>query len=354
MAKRIERVLIYRLGSLGDLVASLPALHLVERAFPAADRRLLTNFPINNKAAVAEAILGEGGVVGGYFRYPVGSRDLKVLVKLWWQLLRWRPQVVVYLAAARGVAVAKRDLQFFRACGLPRVVGVPLTEDMQTNRVEGEQLEPEYARLARNLSELGDARVDDPASWDLRLTATEHACAEEALRPAQGRPVIAFSVGTKLQANDWEAANWRELLGRLGQMYPGHALCFTGVPGESEASEAAAEGWRAVSGGPVINLCGKLSPRESAACFARAKLFVGHDSGPMHLAASVGTPVVGIFSSRNPPGMWFPWGKTSSVIYHRVDCMQCGLEVCTVERKKCILGISVDEVVGKIVGLVGI
>ncbi len=42
-------------------------------------------------------------------------------------------------------------------------------------------------------------------------------------------------------------------------------------------------------GGMVINLCGGLTPRESAACFAKARAFLGHDSGPMHLADAVGT-----------------------------------------------------------------
>ena len=92
-----------------------------------------------------------------------------------------------------------------------------------------------------------------------------------------------------------------------------------------------------------MNLCGKLTPRESAACFARSKLFLGHDSGPMHLAAAVGTPCVAIFAARNLPRVWFPYGKQHRVIYHEVDCMGCGLETCIVEGKRCLRGISVDE-----------
>jgi hypothetical protein len=53
-----ERVLLYRLGSLGDMVVALPALHLVARTFPDAERRLLTNDPVSAKAAPAEAVLG--------------------------------------------------------------------------------------------------------------------------------------------------------------------------------------------------------------------------------------------------------------------------------------------------------
>lgn len=355
MGKAVERVLIYRLGSLGDTVAALPCLHLVERAFPDADRRMLTNFPINAKAAAAEAILGGSGLVQGYFGYPVGLRKLSVLLGLWWRLFRFRPQVVVYLAAARGVETARRDRKFFGLLGGGRLVGFPLTDDLQKNRLLHGSLEPECARLARNLAELGDARLDEQASWDLRLSAAEHARAAQALAPAAGRPLLMFSVGTKLQANDWGVERWRALMVRLGQQFAEYALAFTGVAGESDASEYVAQGWREGAGpdAVVLNLCGRLTPRESAACFQRARAFLGHDSGPMHLAASVGTPVVAIFSARNLPGMWFPHGSRHRVLYHQVNCMGCGLEECTVEGKKCIYSITLDEVLGALGEVLG-
>jgi ADP-heptose:LPS heptosyltransferase len=76
---------------------------------------------------------------------------------------------------------------------------------------------------------------------------------------------------------------------------------------------------------------------------AGAKVFVGHDSGPMHLAAASGTPCVAIFAARNPPGQWFPLGEGHEVLYRRVECMGCGLEDCIVEKKRCIKSISVKE-----------
>jgi lipopolysaccharide heptosyltransferase III len=95
-----------------------------------------------------------------------------------------------------------------------------------------------------------------------------------------------------------------------------------------------------------VNLCGKLSPRESAAVLARAKLFLGHDSGPMHLAAAVGIPCVAVFSARNRPRMWFPWGSQHEVIYHRTDCWGCDLDTCIEQKKKCLTSILPAEVLG--------
>jgi len=44
-------------------------------------------------------------------------------------------------------------------------------------------------------------------------------------------------------------------------------------------------------------------------------VFLCHDSGPMHLAAAVGTPCVAVFSRHNPPGRWFPYGPDHTVLY---------------------------------------
>jgi ADP-heptose:LPS heptosyltransferase len=355
MATSTKRVLIYRIGSLGDTLIALPALHLVARAFPDAERRLLTNFPVNVKAPPAAAILENSGLVHEYFRYAVGTRSPRELLLLWWQLVRWRPDVLVYLGPPRGVEAARRDAKFFRLCGIPRLIGVPDTEDMQHNRwQESEQaLEPEGARLARNLAELGDARLDDAASWDLHLTEAERARAAQALAAVAGRAMIAVSVGTKVQSKDWGRENWRVLLARVAALYPDYGLVLSGAGEESEASEFAADGWRGVSPGPVVNLCGVLTPRESAAAFAQARVFIGHDSGPMHLAAAVQTPCVAIFAARNKPRVWFPYGKQHRVLYHRTECWGCGLETCIVERRRCLTSITVEEVVAEVRSVLG-
>jgi ADP-heptose:LPS heptosyltransferase len=348
-----KRVLIYRLGSLGDTVVALPALHLVERAYPNAERRMLTNIPVNSKAPAAEAILRGTGLVNGYFHYKVGTRSLFELASLWWELARWRPQVVVYLAAFRSEAAVVRDSRFFSLCGIRTQVGVPLTSAMQENLPGDGGLEPEASRLARNLAELGDGLVDDPASWDLRITQAEHVKAQEALSAVGEMPVIAISVGTKVQSKDWGAENWRSLLRELAAAAKGHALVLCGAAEEFAASEAAAAGWQEAGGSVPINLCGKLTPRESAAVFERARMFLGHDSGPMHLAAAVQTPCVAIFAARNKPRVWFPYGRQHKVIYHQVDCWGCGLETCVVERKKCITSITVHEVMAAVTEVLG-
>src|ERR1700712_4101735 len=144
-APAVRRVLVYRLGSLGDTLIALPALHLIERAFPDAERRLLTTVPVSAKAPAAAAVLGESGLIGSYERYTVGTRNPLQLLALAWRIRRFRPDLLVYLASARGTAAAQRDATFFsKACGVGRLIGVPLTEDMQENRVSADgTFEPE-------------------------------------------------------------------------------------------------------------------------------------------------------------------------------------------------------------------
>ncbi len=351
-----RRVLIYRLGSLGDMVVALPSLHLIAKAFPNAERRMLTNLPVHAKAPTAKAVLGGTGLVDGYFGYPVGTRNAWELTKLVWEIRRWKPEVVVYLAGARGVEVAERDEAFLRKCGVKRFIGMPMTEALQKNFYGSDtdegckgNWEPEAERLARCIAELGDAKVGSKASWDLHLSDKERA---EAVRQigaqALERRPIAVSVGTKVQAKDWGIENWYALLGKLADAYPRRTLLLVGAPEESEASDFAATAWKVNGGGQVVNLCRRLTPRQSAAALEKAQIFIGHDSGPMHLAAAVRTPCVALFAARNIPRQWFPMsfspGGGHKVIYHDVECAGCGLETCIEEKKRCLLSIEVDEV----------
>jgi ADP-heptose:LPS heptosyltransferase len=367
-----RRVLIYRLGSLGDTVVALPCFHLIARTFPDAERRLLTNAPVHEKAPLSAEILGDSGLVHGYMQYPIGLRNIGGLLSLRRQVRAFRPDLLIYLGPVRGIAAARRDAQFFRLCGVREIIGLPLTDDLQKSRwltevpgfvrpeapmpplppdiglPFGALLEPEAWRLARCVASLGDARLTDPASWSLHLTAAEEARARAVLdlepasdmpTPVEPSPILAAAIGTKVQAKDWGLDKWQALLTQLAALYPEHQIALVGAPSEANASSHAASAWK----GRALNLCGKLTPRETAAVLAHAHLFLGLDSGPMHLAAAVGTPIVAIFSARNRPVHWFPFGLEHRIVYHRTDCWGCGLETCVEQKKKCLTSITVEE-----------
>lgn len=332
-------MLIYRLGSLGDTVVALPCYHLLGRTFPDAARVLLTNFPVNAKAPASAAVLGDSGLVHQYMRYTVGTRKIGELLRLVWRIRRFRPDVLVYMMDLRPENI-QRDRIFFRLAGVRRIVGLPAGEDLKrrfdplTGRYESEAF-----RLGRLISELGDVKAGELANWDLLLTAAERQAATASLGTLAGRQLIVCGPATKMQAKDWERENWRSLLGRLHAAHPEYGLALVGSTEDTEFSEYAAREWT----GPKVNLCGLISPRETAAVIERAEVFLGPDSGPMHLAASVGVPCVIAFSARGLPGVWFPAGEQHQIIYHQPECFNCGLETCVVMQKKCMRSITVDE-----------
>jgi len=322
-------------------VVALPCFHQIARAYPDAERRLLTIIPFHSKAPAAFAVLENSGLVHGYLRYPIGTRNFLALIDLQRQIRAFRPQVLVYLTPRRKLGEVLRDAAFFRFCGVRKIVGLPLSGAARTNLLDRRtgEYESESMRLARTLRRLGKIDLDDRANWDLRLTVEEHRITADALEPLQGRPLLACSVGTKMQAKDWGGENWRIVLESLARELPQHGLALVGAAEESAVSDTASSAWT----GRKVNLCGRLTPRESAAALGRAQFFLGHDSGPMHLAAAMNTPCVVVFPARSKPRIWFPWGNRHAVIYHQTDCWNCNLEVCVEQKKKCLTSITPEE-----------
>jgi ADP-heptose:LPS heptosyltransferase len=305
------RVLIHRPGSLGDTVVALPCLKLIRRSFPDAEVRVLTNAPVASSAPPLAAVLDGMGLIDGCLEYPIGVRDVPRLWRLARAIRRWRPDILVYLARRETLGQVRRDAFFFRTCGIRRIIGLPLTRDLLKSRAgDGGMFEPEAERLARNMAPLGPIDFADRSIWDLRLTEADRARPRRLIAEHVGAsPFIAVSLGTKQLPNDWGIDNWRTLCAELCLTYP-HSLVFTGAEEDRGRSDAVMGGL----GGRAINLCG-LNVRENAALIAAASLFVGHDSGPMHLAGAVGTPVVAVFSRLFPPGMWYPLGTRSNIVY---------------------------------------
>ncbi|MDO8787299.1 MAG: putative lipopolysaccharide heptosyltransferase III [Sulfuritalea sp.] len=101
----------------------------------------------------------------------------------------------------------------------------------------------------------------------------------------------------------------------------------------------------AVSPAPTIDLSGQLSLKELAALTAQARLFVGVDSAPMHIAAAMGTPVVAIFG---PSGdlEWGPWGEGNRVVASNTHpCRPCGMAGCNDSKvSACLTSLPVVEV----------
>jgi heptosyltransferase-3 len=308
------RILIYRLGSLGDTILALPCFHLIRETHPGASITVLTNAPVSGKAAPLESILDSSGLIDEVIHYPVGLRDPRKLLALARRLRAGRFDLLVSLAAARGFAASLRDLLFFKACGIPKIVGIPFQHRdlVCERRPDGVLFESEVDRLLRRVSSLGSADLKNRKWVDLGLTPAERSEANGLLvaNSIEGKFIVA-SLGTKSLLKDWGTPSWAELLVQLSRSHPHLGLVLLGSPDEFNRSAELLKNWS----GPVANFCGVTSPRVSAALLERAAIYVGHDSGPMHLAAAAGTRCVAIFSAHAPPGQWFPVGAGHTILY---------------------------------------
>jgi ADP-heptose:LPS heptosyltransferase len=238
-----------------------------------------------------------------------------------------------------------RDRLFFRLAGVRKLVGVPGEQQMKLRLDAATGLyERETARLARLLAELGDAEPLNLANWDLVLSGEERTAARAALGALHGRPLVVCGPGTKVEAKDWGKDNWRALLKRVNAEYPGHGLALVGAQEDAAVANHAAQDWT----GPKLNLCGRLTPRETAAVMEHARIFLGPDSGPMHLAAGAGIPCVIAFSAAGLPGIWFPPGPRHQVVYHQTSCCGCYRQQCNVAGHPCLSSIAVEEMMAAV------
>ncbi len=345
----IRRVLIYRLGSLGDTLVAIPALRFIRSQFPQARITILTNEPVSGKAPPMSAIVSGAGLCDDFMGYPAGLRSPAALMAMRKALSAARFQVMFWLNAGRGLPGSFRDLLFFKCCGIRAIIGIPFhRRDLWPLQISCSGFyESESARLIRRIGASPRVDLQEDTWWDLRILPEEMAVAESLLRVAGiTRPFLAVCVGTKISCNDWGERNWTMLLRQVVNRYPTLPIIFLGAADEREKSDVLA----LASG--AKNFCGACSPRVSAALLRKARLFVGHDSGPMHLAATVGTPCVSIFSARNPPGRWFPRGDANINLYpasfFRWDA------VADIDyQKKAIYSITVKDVFDAICRSIG-
>lgn len=131
-----------------------------------------------------------------------------------------------------------------------------------------------------------------------------------------------------------------ELLARLAA--DGHRLVVTGAPNAREQAIVKRILERAQA--PVVDLSGALTLREMGALAARARLFFGVDSAPMHIAAAMGTPVVALFG---PSGEreWGPWMVPHRVVASDHSCRPCGNDGCGGGKlSECLTSLPVARV----------
>jgi lipopolysaccharide heptosyltransferase II len=214
-----------------------------------------------------------------------------------------------------------------------------------------------YWHVARNFRALaGGENGREVAPDDLdpcAPTAVQRAALAARLRDAGLARDAAFVVlnpnaGELSLERRWPAASFAELARRIVEE-DGLPVVFVGAPSEVEHVRTVVALVGDARGAPVIDLAGKLTVGELAAALAAARAVVTNDSGPMHVAAALGTPTIGLFGPETPV-MYGPLGERASALWRPPVCSPCinvhdnKVANCVRGFPECLVNLSVDVV----------
>jgi lipopolysaccharide heptosyltransferase II len=339
------KIMVRATNWVGDAVISLPALEALRVRFPDTEivvvakpwvAELYLNHPALLRTLVYDPVRQHKGRRG--FREFIESLraeqfDAAILFQRAFHAawMAWRARIPVRI----GYATEQRGPLLTEA--------VPLPPAGYLSHQASEYLELLY-RAA-----LLDRRPPPPRRARLAVSRSERRWAADALKTLglEGpRCFVGMNPGASFgPAKRWPVDRYAALGDRLVEAFGADVLVF-GSQSERPLAEAVARGMRHT---PVV-LAGSTNLRQWIALTERCRLVVANDSGPMHVAAAAGVPVVAIFGSTDEraTGPLSPWAR---VVRRPADCSPCGLRECPIDFR-CMTGVTVDDVYGAALELV--
>jgi heptosyltransferase-2 len=337
--EQIERVVVRGANWVGDAVMSVPALRELRRLLPGAHITLVTRpwaegifegadfindlLPVNETRGTARAVFEEAR------EWRARRFDLALLFPN-----AFAPALVAALArvpARIGYATQGRAPLLSHRLAIPEWRGrrhevfYYLNVVAELERILGgsSTIETRTPRLELSIS---DARRREA----LRLLREHGARAR--------RPLVALCPGsTNSRAKRWPVERFAALADMLTEK-AGAEVVLVGAGEELEISEEVARRMRA----RPIMLTGRTDLSQTAALLSAADLLVTNDTGPAHVAAAVGCPVVVIFGPTNP-ATTRPFSQLAEIIRHPPDCAPCMLRDCPIDHR-CMTAITTEEV----------
>jgi len=356
-----KRILIVKFGALGDILMTTPLLTALRAAYPEAHFTWLVDTK-NAQAIDANPHIDEIMRWDGDYWSLMRSTRPRNWIKNRFGFRRLAGRIRLKHALRRRFDLLisfhpEQDLM--RSAADPTVsIGV-----FQSPRQEKREYEARYTKSYKSRYD-GNTAIDFPAhQTDIYLlpldalglppatnkrmvlgyTAEDRAVADEVLEAHGVGASDRFAVLAPLTtwpSKCWPEERWAELGDALAR--EGKQVVLTGSPAEREAVGRIAS---AMQSAPVM-LAGLLGFREAAALIARASLCVSSDSGTMHVAAAVGTPIVSLFGP-TPSARYAPLEGAARVLLHPLLCSPCMEQVCRnppESQMACLRLLTVSEV----------
>jgi lipopolysaccharide heptosyltransferase II len=346
-----RRILVIRTDMLGDVVLTMPAIHALQRAYPDATIDFMVD-PGN--VALVQDQPGVTNVIachpeawmGGWFNKEQRSANLALLRQLRAQhydlavsICGDLASILVYLSGARRrVGFADEAYAHF------------LTDPVSGGRYTLNQHEHEYGLL---LAEYAGGTIDpvgDPSRRPHLVVspAARFAVADLLYECGIGidQQIIALHAGSRNgQAKRWPLPYWARLADMLIDSDPDSAIVLIGGPGDGVLAQEVVR--RARRKDHIIDLTGKTTVPQLCALLLRCAVIVTGDSGPLHIAEAVGTPVVALHGPTDPAQSG-PCGPDALVIWRELWCSPCYDHTRTAECRFfnpiCMKGIAPAEV----------
>lgn len=346
-------VLVFRIGQLGDTLIALPSVAAIRDRHPGDRLVLLTEqCPEELQRVSSWEVLGPTGWFDEVLYYQPVSGGWRKAIAAWKLLVRLRslnPDVIYNLAPERSPVQIRRDQLFFsHLVGAASYYGgASLPKHGKGSDGVLPHIEPEWKRLLKIVGAGAEPqcyRLAIPEDATRRVVQHFMTCGLQ-----NDVRVLAIGPGSKMQAKRWPVGRFDELGRRLLREDVGLHLIVLGGREDSALGDALCRDW----GERSHNFAGAFSVCESAAALKRCCGYLGNDTGTMHLAAMVGVPCVALFSARDYPGQWEPYGHGHVVLRHETDCAGCMLEVCSERDNECLRRINIDEVFKAISPLIG-
>ncbi|MFF4126125.1 glycosyltransferase family 9 protein [Microbispora rosea] len=327
----IGTALVVRPDNAGDVLLAGPAV----RAVAAGAREVVMLAGPYGRAA-AELLPGVDRVLEWRApwidpdRIPMTSEHAARLVE---QVRAVGPDAAVVFTSFHQSALPTALL--LRLAGVPRIAAI--SEDYPGSLLDVRHVVDESVDLPEPERMLGLARAagfDLPRGDDGRLAVRGPLPDVEHLTGPPGYVVV--HPGTTAPARAWPAERWAEAVEAL--LAAGERVVVTGSPGERALT--------ALVSGPALDLGGATTFAELAGVLAGASAVVAANTGPAHLAAAVGTPVVSLFAPVVPAARWAPYGVPTVVLGDQdAPCRGSRARVCPVPGHPCLASVGGEQVV---------
>jgi ADP-heptose:LPS heptosyltransferase/glycosyltransferase involved in cell wall biosynthesis len=351
-----ERVLVLQLADIGDVVLTSPFLRELRKYYPKAWISLVVQprmFNLVEKCPYVDAVFPfDWGPFHKREKYLRGSprwwirasraakqnfwkHRLNIAVSIRWNEDACQAASLIYMytsGAAHRVAYKANSSKHIRYGwkGLDRLITEGPVKGSPKHEVE-QQLD-----ILRFLG----AKPDE-MGLEVWTSEEDEQFAQKLMHGSgitQADGLIAFAPGAAWPFRRWPADRFIALGQWLQNTYNVFVLIFAA----KNEKDLAFEIEKGLRGDKTVNLAGKTTLREMAALLKHCKLFIGNDSGPLHVAAAAGIPVIGFYG----PGEYHrfkPWGLNHKPLWLGLSCSPCS-QNCLFPEPRCIEGISLNRV----------